>query len=319
MMVDAQGHLYAAPPGTQLLSTSAAAGAGGMLDTDLLAPSEATAPVEEAATAGPGKEEDADVMAGQGGSDAPDALAAASADTPASRTRLSGIAAGPLRRLAAIRGSSSRRLAGIIGRDTRQELRSTPRYPLSAAGHLMFTNPDDAQRYQCTGTLVGTYAVLTAAHCVVARTGEVQKDITFTAAETSRNHNGLGVANGLRVYFNSGFVGTGADWTNWDLGMVVLDRPLGVNSRENFEQELMKLKAAVTAHRERGGRSSRRSEGSGRQDSGRQDSGRQESGRQVSGPGAGAGSSSVAGTVGYAASPRLDGTELLSAGGCSQL
>jgi hypothetical protein len=174
----------------------------------------------------------------------------------------------------------------------------------------MFTNPDDAQRYQCTGTLVGTYAVLTAAHCVVARTGQVQKDITFTAAETSRNHDGLGLANGVRVYFNSGFVGTGADWINWDLGMVVLDRPLGVNSRENFEQEMMNLKAVVNAHRERGGRSSRRP-----------DTGRQDSGRQVSGPGAGAGagSSNVPGTVGYAASPRLDGTELLSAGGSSQL
>jgi uncharacterized membrane protein YgcG len=173
----------------------------------------------------------------------------------------------------------------------------------------MFTNPDDQQRYQCSGTLVGTYAVLTAAHCVVARSGEVQQDITFTAAETSRNHAGLGAANGVRVYFNSGYLGTGQDWTNWDLGMVILDKPLGVNSAEAFHQELQLLPAAV---RQRAHVSARGRGGGGSRSS---------SGRRGGGTGGGGGdwdsSQDMAvapGTVGYAASPRLDGTELISAG-----
>lgn len=285
MMVNSKGHLYAAPPGTKLQGPAAALQnsltATGTPSPDALTeslqPSEATAPLVEHA-------------------DVSRLLAAASSSSD-SNADVSDSPVG--RRLAAVAGSSSRKLQGIIGRDTRQELRVTPKYPLSAAGHMMFTNPDDQQRYQCSGTLVGTFAVLTAAHCVVARSGAIQQEITFTAAETSRNHAGLGAANGVRVYFNSGYLGTGQDWTNWDLGMVILDKPLGVNSVEAFRQEMQLLPAAV---KQRASVSARR--GGHRGGSSRRGSDWAAGDELVAAPG----------TVGYAASPRLDGTELISAG-----
>jgi V8-like Glu-specific endopeptidase len=269
MMVNSKGHLYAAPPGTtmqgpavsmqqnRLLGAAAAFTAGDSFES--LPPSDATAPILDPAD-----------------------INYAAASSSSSSSSDGGLAVG-------------RKLAGIIGRDTRQEIRTTPKYPLSAAGHLMFTNPDDKQRYQCSGTLVGTFVVLTAAHCVVARSGEVQEDITFTAAETSRNHAGLGAANGVRVYFNSGYLGTGQDWTNWDLGMVVLDKPLGVNSHDAFQQELQQQQLqqqAVSVSARRGQGPSRRRDDADRH----------------------GGLSEAPGTVGYAASPRLDGSELISAG-----
>lgn len=264
MMVNAKGHLYAAPPGTRLQGAAAAAA-----QSSLVAPSEATAPVTVDTLDSPDN-----AVAGQAGSQPlVDAALSSSPQEPAAAAQ------------------SGRRLQGIIGQDTRRELRSTPQYPLSAAGHLMFTNPDDSQRYQCSGTLVGTYVVLTAAHCVVARSGQVQQEITFTAAETSRNHKGLGAANGVRVYFNSGYL-SNTDWTNWDLGMVVLDQPLGVNSHEAFQQEWEQLKATVAARR--GPHSMHR--GDSRQGDMDVDA------------------ASAPGTVGYAASPRLDSTDLISAG-----
>ena len=153
----------------------------------------------------------------------------------------------------------------------------------------MFTSPETSKRYQCSGTLVGTYVVLTAAHCVVARSGAVQQDIQFTAAETSRNHAGSGVAAGIRVYFNSGYLGTGPEWTNWDLGMVVLDKPLGVNSSEAFQHEMLQQRASVAARKSRANRRSKETKTSERL-------------------------ASPAGTVGYAATPKLSNTLLMSAG-----
>lgn len=278
MMVNSKGYLYAAPPGTQLWGAAAAHQEHLVADSAAIfsAPSEATAPLE--AETYDSWEDGA--VAGEPGS---------GASTDAYLSSSSPVSAAPAA------AGSRRKLQGIIGQDTRKELRTTPKYPLSAAGHLMFTNPDDSKRYQCSGTLVGTYVVLTAAHCVVARSGEVQQEITFTAAETSRNHGGLGAANGVRVYFNSGYLSL-QDWTNWDLGLVVLDQPLGVNSHEAFQQEWEQLQASVSARRGFGGPRSHRG------DDGRQGDRDRET------------AASVPGTVGYAASPRLDGRDLISAG-----
>jgi len=172
MMVNSQGHLYAAPPGA-VLAGSAAALQTSPQQLDALAgsgPTEASAPVEQEADSS--GEEDTALQGAQ------------SVNTVSA-------------------GTQALRYQGIFGADTRREIRSTPKYPFSAAGHLMFTSAENNQRFQCSGTLVGTYVVLTAAHCVVARSGEVQQDMQFTVAETSHNHGGLGAAKGVRVYFNA--------------------------------------------------------------------------------------------------------------------
>lgn len=305
MMVNALGHMYALPPGSKLhgpaaaLQVNAGAAPGAAADGSvLLTPTEASAPVAEGAdseddesAASSDADEGTDAEAQQVSEVKAQGGASSSSSSGSSGSGSSvGNAAGT-QAAAAPRQQHSRRMQGIFGVDSRRELKSVPKYPFSAAGHLMFLNPDSSQRFQCSGTLVGTYAVLTAAHCVVARSGTVQQDIKFTAAETSHNHAGLGAANGVRVYFNSGYLGTGADWTSWDLGMVVLDRPLGVNSTEAFSEEMERLTAST---------SSRRSHHSSRH----------------APPSSRVSSASVPGTVGYAATPKLDNTALVSAGEC---
>jgi V8-like Glu-specific endopeptidase len=80
--------------------------------------------------------------------------------------------------------------------------------------------------YTCSGSLIGRFTVLTAAHCVVNRqTKQLPEHWMFSAGQTSAG-SAVGTSTGVLFYFNSKYL-TAADWWMWDLAVVVLDRPLG--------------------------------------------------------------------------------------------
>jgi V8-like Glu-specific endopeptidase len=328
MMVDTvAGRLYAAPPSTAEATVHTSA-------LGLQPPSEGLQPAGPASGTVPDAAlQEQELLASMlWGSDEPGVLQ--QARNSASRGRHARVRISTGRRMAAAAAAAlaggRRRLQGVFGQDTRKEVRVLPKYPLSATGHLLFSNPIDTARYQCSGTLVGTWTVLTAAHCVVARSGQVQNNITFTAGQTLANSTGLGTAKGVRVIFNSEYLSSAKEWVGWDLGIIVLDKPLGVASAEAYVQELRRLKqqAALQAKRFSSSNSSSTSSSSSNSSSSNTSSSSNSS-RVISRslqPAAGTTKSPLPaavqqqawapGNVGFAAAPTLQDTLLISTGEC---
>lgn len=136
---------------------------------------------------------------------------------------------------------TGRRLKAIFGDDTRKEIQTTPRDDLySPVGHILFTAASSGARYQCSGSLIGAYTVITAAHCLVDHaTGQMQSSIEFTPGQTYRNQSGLGTAQGVRVYFNSEYLGD--NWEQHDYAVMVLDKPYGADSKAAYDQEVLAM------------------------------------------------------------------------------
>jgi V8-like Glu-specific endopeptidase len=98
---------------------------------------------------------------------------------------------------------------------------------LVAQGQITY-QPDSSYGayYTCSGSLIGRFAVLTAAHCVVNRQSKQVPDTwSFAAGKTSAG-SAAGSASGMLFYFNSKYL-TAEDWWLWDMAVVVLDKPLG--------------------------------------------------------------------------------------------
>eukprot|EP00775_Hariotina_reticulata_P013854 gene13854-13976_t len=80
--------------------------------------------------------------------------------------------------------------------------------------------------------MIGTFTVLTSAHCVVSRSGMVQPNWQFTPAQTARYPSGLGTARGKRMYFNSNYL---TDfWYDWDVAIMVVDMAYGARDVAAF-------------------------------------------------------------------------------------
>jgi V8-like Glu-specific endopeptidase len=203
MMITDKGHLYAAPPGTEAAghaSYTAAAAAAAVTSS-----SSTPATVSSPSSADQQDQQEKSELGGR----------------RRLQERISGV---------------GRRLMGIFGQDSRQEVVELPGWPWSPVGQITFESVDSGYRYQCSGSMIGPFTVITAAHCVVSRTGMVQLDWQFTPAQTSKHPSGLGTATGKRMYFNSNYLTE--DWAKWDIGIMVVDMAYGAPDVASFKSAM---------------------------------------------------------------------------------
>lgn len=135
-------------------------------------------------------------------------------------------------------GKSGLRKAGegartVFGDDDRVEITDTEEYPYRTVGLILMQSKAGEKR-MCSGTLIGPHTVLTAAHCIYDhdRGGWLQ-NFKFVPGSRSSNPDEApyGAFDFESVYIVDGYrenyTGTYNSVFPWDLGIIILQDPLG--------------------------------------------------------------------------------------------
>jgi V8-like Glu-specific endopeptidase len=125
---------------------------------------------------------------------------------------------------------SSQRLLKVFGTDDRLVVGDTTQFPWSTIGMVQATwnlASGETLLSKGTGTLVGNSLVLTAGHCVYDQTEGWAHQIVFIPGAND-GQEPFGRASSVRTISQSGWVES--DDNRYDLALIVLDKPLGVQA-----------------------------------------------------------------------------------------
>jgi len=115
----------------------------------------------------------------------------------------------------------------VIGADDRIQVVNTTPWPWRVQGKLTMTFPNN-RTYIGSGTLINRHHVLTAGHCVFDKDlGGWATSITFVPAQNDTTRP-FGVAVSSRLVSVKGW--TEEQNSDWDMGMIILDRDIGDNT-----------------------------------------------------------------------------------------
>ncbi len=125
-------------------------------------------------------------------------------------------------------GEASRQ---VLNGDDRVQITSTKKYPFRTFGLLQSEGTDGAFG-TCSATLIGPKTIVTAAHCLYNHDkGGWNKDFLFAPGLNGMDDAPFGVVSWEDAYILQGYIdnyqGFYGSVVPWDLGVVILDQPIG--------------------------------------------------------------------------------------------
>ncbi len=119
----------------------------------------------------------------------------------------------------------------VLNGDDRVQITSTQKYPFRTIGLLQSEGPD-GEFGTCSATLIGPSTIITAAHCLYNHDkGGWNADFLFAPGLNGMDDAPFGVVGWQDAFILQGYIdnyqGFYGSVVPWDLGVVVLDQPIG--------------------------------------------------------------------------------------------